>query len=230
MPPIGKRPKAVIVKRDVVETAGSFLGTLPEKPKETLSLREAMSNLKEPIRAALAKGYSYQDLAALLSGQGIEISASTLKNYVPSGKRQSSKESKSADSPKAKRGRKNEENGSVTLDATAEQSIMSVLEAAAIAPETKPARSASTRKTAAKPTTASAKTGSEESATSSEETAPAEKARARPGRKPTAKTAAKAQSTTTTKAKTPRATKGQSASTADEPGLKPKTPRGRRKL
>jgi len=229
MPPIGKRPKAVIVKRDVVETAGSFLGTLPEKPKETLSLREAMSNLKEPIRAALAKGYSYQDLAALLSGQGIEISASTLKNYVPSGKRQSSKESKSADSPKAKRGRKNEENGSVTLDATAEQSIMSVLEAA-IAPETKPARSASTRKTAAKPTTASAKTVSEESATSSEETAPAEKARARPGRKPTAKTAAKAQSTTTTKAKTPRATKGQSASTADEPGLKPKTPRGRRKL
>ena len=88
------RSKSAAVSRDVVESAGSFLSTLPEKPKEELSLRESMGHLRESVQAALAKGYSYQDLADLLGKQGINISATTLKNYVPSGKRQAARDKK----------------------------------------------------------------------------------------------------------------------------------------
>jgi hypothetical protein len=87
-----RRPKTIFVKKGSVDQASSFLDTLPEKPKEEFSLRAAAHYLREPIRAALTKGYTYEEVAALLAEHGIAISASTLKNYVPSGKRQSTKE------------------------------------------------------------------------------------------------------------------------------------------
>lgn len=87
-----KRPKSASVKNASLEQTGAFLQALPEKPKEELSLKEAIAQLQEPLRAALAKGYSYQELAAMLAETGIHISAFTLKNYVPSGKRRSTKE------------------------------------------------------------------------------------------------------------------------------------------
>lgn len=100
------RSKSAAVNRELLETAGSFLETLPEKPKEEMSLREAMKHLREPIQAALAKGYNYPDLAEVLAQQGIRISATTLKNYVPTGKRQAAKEKKAAiATTKSKRGR-----------------------------------------------------------------------------------------------------------------------------
>jgi hypothetical protein len=87
-----KRPKSASVKHASLEQTGAFLQALPEKPKEELSLKEAIAQLQVPLRAALAKGYSYQELAALLAEKGINISAFTLKNYVPSGKRSANKE------------------------------------------------------------------------------------------------------------------------------------------
>jgi hypothetical protein len=86
-----KRPKSASVKHASLEQTGAFLQALPEKPKEELSLKEAISQLQVPLRAALAKGYSYQELAAMLAQKGINISAFTLKNYVPSGKRSGNK-------------------------------------------------------------------------------------------------------------------------------------------
>ncbi|NJP11503.1 MAG: hypothetical protein HC866_20160 [Leptolyngbyaceae cyanobacterium RU_5_1] len=86
-----KRPKATAVNHQLVGQASALLQELPEKQKEDLSLREAISQMQEPLRAALAKGYNYADLAAMLSEQGIKISPLTLKNYVPSGKRQATK-------------------------------------------------------------------------------------------------------------------------------------------
>ncbi|MBD2090842.1 hypothetical protein H6F67_13380 [Microcoleus sp. FACHB-1515] len=88
----GKRPKTSIVSQKSVEQAGAFLAELPEKPKEKLSLREAITQIQDQIKAALAKGYSYEDIAKILGDRGIDISASTLKNYVPAGKRQATKE------------------------------------------------------------------------------------------------------------------------------------------
>ncbi len=86
-----KRPKSTLVKQETVGHAIAFLQDLPEKTKEDLSLREAVEQMREPIRAALAKGYSYDDVAKMLSDKGIKISALTLKNYAPSGRRQASK-------------------------------------------------------------------------------------------------------------------------------------------
>jgi hypothetical protein len=100
----GKRPKAAIVKQASIEHTSAFLQALPEKPKEDLSLREAIGQLREPLQAALAKGYSYPELAAILTEKGVKISAFTLKNYVPSGRRRSSKEQAEKATPR--RGRK----------------------------------------------------------------------------------------------------------------------------
>jgi IS30 family transposase len=87
-----RRSKSANIAPSVVIQAEAFLNDLPAKPKEQLSLREAVGQLQEQIQEALAKGYSYQDVADMLAQQGIMISASTLKNYVPSGKRRSTKE------------------------------------------------------------------------------------------------------------------------------------------
>jgi hypothetical protein len=84
----GGGPRIVNVKHASVDQARSFLETLPEKEKENFSLREAVDKLRDQIQAVLAKGYSYQELSAMLSDKGIKISAATLKNYVPSGRRQ----------------------------------------------------------------------------------------------------------------------------------------------
>lgn len=88
----GKRPRATLVKQDVVQQARGFLESLPEKPKDDFSVREAVDHLREELQAALARGYSYQDLAQILNGKGIKITVSTLKNYIPSGKRQATKD------------------------------------------------------------------------------------------------------------------------------------------
>jgi hypothetical protein len=87
-PRTGKRPKAASINPSAVEDAAALLEGLPEKQKESFSLREAVSALQDQIKTALAKGYTYDDVAQMLAKRGIEISASTLKNYVPSGKRQ----------------------------------------------------------------------------------------------------------------------------------------------
>jgi hypothetical protein len=84
----GKRPRVASINPSAVDDAASILDDLPEKEKESFSLREAVTELQEQIKSALAKGYSYEDVAELLAKKGIDISASTLKNYVPAGKRQ----------------------------------------------------------------------------------------------------------------------------------------------
>ncbi|MBW4694252.1 MAG: hypothetical protein KME27_21110 [Lyngbya sp. HA4199-MV5] len=86
-----QRSRATVVNQEAVGQASDFLQKLPEKPKEDLTLREAVGQMQESLKAALAKGYNYQDLAKMLSEKGIKISALTLKNYVPSGKRQAAK-------------------------------------------------------------------------------------------------------------------------------------------
>jgi hypothetical protein len=101
----GKRPKAAVVKQEAIDNTSAFLQSLPDKPKEDMSLREAIEQMREPLRAALLKGYTYQELAAMLSDQGIKISAFTLKNYVPSGRRRA-KEQAAAAKATTGRGRK----------------------------------------------------------------------------------------------------------------------------
>ncbi|MBW4522306.1 MAG: hypothetical protein KME16_21835 [Scytolyngbya sp. HA4215-MV1] len=116
-----KRSKIANVKRVSIDHASTFLETLPDKPKEELSLREAVRQLRDQIVGALAKGYSYEELAKVLTEKGIEISPSTLKNYLPSGRRQSAKETAAPVKTRAKRGQRSaDEVAVVELDAEEE--------------------------------------------------------------------------------------------------------------
>ncbi len=67
---------------DKLKTTLDKLGQLKEKPKEELTLRESIYFLRDKLKSALKKGYSYQDLSEILEEQGILISASTLKQYL----------------------------------------------------------------------------------------------------------------------------------------------------
>ena len=82
---------SAIVQPAAVKQVRKALQDLPEKYQEHFSLRATVEQICLPLQAAIAKGYSYQELASVLQQQGIQISASTLKNYISSGKRQAAK-------------------------------------------------------------------------------------------------------------------------------------------
>ncbi|VEP12906.1 conserved hypothetical protein [Hyella patelloides LEGE 07179] len=67
---------------DKLKTTLDKLGQLKEKPKSELTLRESIYFLRDKLKSALKKGYSYQDLSSILEEQEILISASTLKQYL----------------------------------------------------------------------------------------------------------------------------------------------------
>ncbi len=67
---------------DKLKTTLDKLGQLKEKPKEELTLRESIYFLRDKLKSALKKGYSYQDLSEILEEQEILVSASTLKQYL----------------------------------------------------------------------------------------------------------------------------------------------------
>jgi hypothetical protein len=94
----GSVPKATIAQ------ATSALKGLPTKPKETLSMRETFEMLHEPITAALAKGYSPEEIITMLANQGIAINLSSLKYYLASIRRQKAAPS----APKTRKPRKTE--------------------------------------------------------------------------------------------------------------------------
>jgi hypothetical protein len=77
-----KRTRAGNVSKTALDQVGSLLQDLPEKTKDQLSLRDAVSQLQDVIKATLAKGYSYEDVAILLAKQTIFIKPTTLKRYV----------------------------------------------------------------------------------------------------------------------------------------------------
>jgi hypothetical protein len=114
-----KRSKTAAVKQSSIGNTSAFLESLPEKPKEELSLKEAIDQLREPLRAALSRGYTYAELAEMLTEKGIKISAFTLKNYVPSGKRRANKEKEAVAKVGTRRGRKTQavESAVAELDA-----------------------------------------------------------------------------------------------------------------
>jgi hypothetical protein len=90
MPTTKQRPPAsVSVPKLAIEQATMTLLDLPERPKETWSLREAVAMLQDSITDALDKGYSYEEVAKLLGSKGVSITASSLKRYLAAARRQS---------------------------------------------------------------------------------------------------------------------------------------------
>ncbi|MBF2084787.1 hypothetical protein [Thermoleptolyngbya sp. C42_A2020_037] len=73
------------VPRRSLKRASQVLTALPDKPPEPAkewSIREAIALLQDVILAALDKGYSQEDVAALLNQAGIPVSPSSLRYYL----------------------------------------------------------------------------------------------------------------------------------------------------
>lgn len=85
------------------------LEQLEQKPKEELSVRESIYFLRDKLKTALKKGYSYQDLSEILAEQEILISAATLKQYLTEINKEVSKSRRSAQSGQAKQAQRRED-------------------------------------------------------------------------------------------------------------------------
>ncbi len=70
---------------------------IPPKPKQGMTLREVIMKSKVMINLALKRGYTYDEIAAILTEEGISIKGATLKQYLTESK---SKRSKPAPQPK----------------------------------------------------------------------------------------------------------------------------------
>ncbi|MGL6342848.1 MAG: hypothetical protein ACRC80_27375 [Waterburya sp.] len=75
---------------DTLQTTSYKLGQLETKPKAELTLRESIYFLRDKLKSALRKGYSFQDLSEILANQEILISAATLKQYLTDIQKESS--------------------------------------------------------------------------------------------------------------------------------------------
>jgi hypothetical protein len=75
---------------DTLQTTLDKLGQLETKPKAELTLRESIYFLRDKLKSALRKGYSFQDLSDILANQEILISAATLKQYLTDIQKESS--------------------------------------------------------------------------------------------------------------------------------------------
>lgn len=81
-------PGSATVQQTAIQQATSLLEQLPEKPKEIWTLKEAIDLLQDSITTALKRGYSHEEVAAMLADQGIQISVSSLKRYLASTKKE----------------------------------------------------------------------------------------------------------------------------------------------
>lgn len=58
----------------------------PVKPKQGMTLREVITKAKPMITKALKRGYTYDEIAAILTEEGISIKGATLKQYLTESK------------------------------------------------------------------------------------------------------------------------------------------------
>jgi len=72
------------IEHERIEAAKSRLRALPEKPKapKTLSIAEAIRQIKNEVRAALKRGYTFDEIAQALKEDGIDVGTPTLKSYL----------------------------------------------------------------------------------------------------------------------------------------------------
>lgn len=123
-----KRSRAKFVSKQTVEQMGISLQELPEKTPDTLSLRQTIERLREPIEAALAKGYSYDELVPMLAQQGINIQPSTLKRYVLSGGDRSTRKRAGAGKTTTRQSRKKSGDAASSIIPTVPQTTVSLTE------------------------------------------------------------------------------------------------------
>lgn len=117
-----KRSSGTSVAQVALHQVGLSLQDLPEKPKETWSLREAVELLQEPISTALSRGYSYDEIVGILGKHDIRITASSLKRYLAVAKR--AKEDVKAKPKMQRKPRRKKEEASVQPEIEQEQAVV----------------------------------------------------------------------------------------------------------
>jgi cell division septation protein DedD len=73
-----RKPKAVPLSK--IEDIQSSLKQKAATPK-TISLDELVKTLAQPIQDMLNAGYSYEDVAEVFQGHGVELAASGIKSF-----------------------------------------------------------------------------------------------------------------------------------------------------
>jgi len=64
---------------------------IPPKPKQGMTLKEVIMKSRAMINLALKRGYTYEEIAAILTEEGISIKGATLKQYLTESKSKRSK-------------------------------------------------------------------------------------------------------------------------------------------
>jgi hypothetical protein len=95
------RVPARTIKKSTIEENRERLLNAPVKEKEDFSLQEAIHDMATEIEQILARGYSYEEVARMLSEGGIDVKPTTLRQYLAQVPKVTSK-TKSKRSPKSK--------------------------------------------------------------------------------------------------------------------------------
>jgi|GEM_PF-5207897 len=69
------------IKKSTIEENRQRLLNAPVKEKEDFSLQEAIHNMASEINQILERGYSYEEIATMLSDGGIDVKPTTLRQY-----------------------------------------------------------------------------------------------------------------------------------------------------
>jgi hypothetical protein len=97
------------IKKSTIEENRQRLLNAPVKEKEDFSLQEAIHNMAAEINQILERGYSYEEIATMLSDGGIDVKPTTLRQYLAQVPKATGK-AKPKKSPKVKTGEiKNDE-------------------------------------------------------------------------------------------------------------------------
>ncbi|WP_088889376.1 hypothetical protein [Leptolyngbya ohadii] len=121
---------------DAIAQLNSVFDALPEKPRDTYTLRQAVTLLYAPLLTALSRGYSYEEIAVILSEQEIPISALSLKRYLSLSKSEQTQTS----SGQGRRRRRKQEASVEAAPELAESTASSIESPTQLDPEPAPKR------------------------------------------------------------------------------------------
>ncbi len=91
---------AQMVKLQTIHQTVDVLKQLPKKQKEDFALREAVYEMHQQIEDVLKRGYSFDEVAEILSQNGVVVKGVTLKQYLTTFRREKSR--KRSESRKSK--------------------------------------------------------------------------------------------------------------------------------
>ena len=77
-----KKTKRTTITRSIADQFSQKLEQLPDKKKAELTPKELVFENSQQLDSALERGYDYDDLVAMLKSDGIQLSKTTLRQYL----------------------------------------------------------------------------------------------------------------------------------------------------